>query len=114
MRYVRMIAPANNALVRFRDKISSLGNEPARPDVAKAATALIAAIQTVDKDLVRAPWPPAVERDIEAEVVADLAITADLSVAGALPNWEGQLKADESTERADARIVRADLHLPHA
>jgi hypothetical protein len=109
--YLRIIAPANNALTRFQDKLSSLGNDPAKADVAKAATPLIAAIQAVDQALVRAPWPPAVETDIKAEVVADSAISANLSVAGAQPNWQGQLHSEELKASAAARTVRAELHL---
>jgi hypothetical protein len=110
--YLHIIAPANTALTRFQDKLSSLGNEPARSDVAKAATPLISAIHAVDQDLERAPWPPAVETDIKAEVAADSAIRTDLSAAGTQPTWQGQLHADESKASGDARTVRADLHLP--
>jgi hypothetical protein len=109
--YVRIIAPANSALTRFQDELSSLGNDPARSDVARAATPLIAAIQAVDQGLARAAWPPAVETDIKAEVTADAAIRADLAVAGAQPNWEARLHSDEAKAAAQARNVRADLHL---
>jgi hypothetical protein len=109
--YLHIIAPANVALTRFGERLSSLGNDPARSDVAKAATPLITVIRAVDQRLVRAPWPPAVETDIKAEMVANSAITADLSVAGAQPKWESQLHSDESKAAAKARIVRAELHL---
>jgi hypothetical protein len=109
--YLRITAPANAALTRFHDDLSSLGTHPARSDVAKAATPLISAIQTIDRDLVRASWPPAVETDVKAEVAADAVIRADLSGAGAQPNWQRQLMSDEAQAGAKARTVRAALHL---
>jgi hypothetical protein len=109
--YLRITAPANNALTRFQDQLSSLGKDAPRSDVAKAATPLISTLQAIDRDLGRAPWPPGVDTDIKAEVVADSAIIADLSVAGAQPHWEDQLRADEAKASDKARIVRSDLHL---
>ena len=109
--YVRIVAPANSVLTRFQNELSSLGKHPARADVAKAAAPVISAIQGVDQNLVRAPWPSGVDTDIKAEVAADAAIRADLSAAGAQPNWQARLMSDEATAGAKARSVRAALHL---
>jgi hypothetical protein len=109
--YLRITAPANSALTRFQSELSSLGNDPQRSDAAKAAAPLISTLRTIDRDLGRAAWPPGVGSDVKAEVVADSAIIADLSVAGAQANWEDQLHSDEAKASDKARIVRSDLHL---
>jgi hypothetical protein len=114
--YLRIVAPANAAHARLVEKSRSYGSSTTKTEVVADLVPVIAAYEVADKALLRVHWPPAVEADVRALVVADRALLRDLRAADqqtaqSSGAWTARVARDGEKSNAAADAVRAALGL---
>jgi hypothetical protein len=94
---------------KLQDKFKALPSDTTLAEAQRLATQIVTATQKGNAQLLRETWPPQVEKDIRAMVIADGPVLGDLAD---IENGQDRLVTDSGTANAAYNIVLADLGLP--
>jgi ABC-type glycerol-3-phosphate transport system substrate-binding protein len=94
---------------KLQNEFQALPSDTTLAEAQPLATRIVTATQKGNAQLLRETWPPQVEKDIRAMVIADGPVLGDLAD---LENGQDRLVTDSGTANAAYNIVLADLGLP--